>query len=90
METTVATHKDAWIKDVDRKLIGVSYPMHRDVAEEKLRGLRVEGDDAIKYFSNIEWPVSSHDDFVNKFRLAKIHASGSEHKPTMNTGGLTS
>jgi len=38
--------------------------MHRSVAEKKLGGLEVEGEDATKYFSNIEWPVSSFDEFV--------------------------
>jgi predicted transcriptional regulator len=89
METTVATPKVAWIKDVDSKLSGVSYPMDRSVAEKKLKGLNIEGVDVTKHFDKIEWPVSSHDDLVSKFSKAKIGAA-SEHKPTIKTPGVSS
>jgi predicted transcriptional regulator len=92
MGTTVAIHKgkESWIRDIDYRLSGASYPMDRNVAENKLKGVNIDGDDATNYFSNIEWPVHSYDDFIRKFRLAKMHASGSEQKPIINIGGLTS
>jgi hypothetical protein len=84
METTGTIHKDAWIKDVDSKLSGVSYPMDRTVADQKLSGLKIDGEDVTKSLEKMVWPVSNHDDFVSKFRQAK--ASGTaESKSNVST-----
>jgi predicted transcriptional regulator len=85
METTESIHKDAWIKDVDSKLSGASYPMDRSVAEQKLKGLNIEGVDATKHFDMIEWPASSREDLVDKFQKAKKGGSVPEHDPAKNT-----
>ncbi|MDW5562633.1 MAG: hypothetical protein SA339_05340 [Methanomassiliicoccus sp.] len=85
METTASIHKDAWIKDVDSKLSGASYPMDRSVAEQKLKGLNIDGDDATKFFGNMAWPASSHDDLVDKLQRAKTGGAAPEHNPAKNT-----
>lgn len=90
METTESIHKDAWIKDVDSRLSDISYPMDRSVAEQKLKGLSIDGDDATKHFGDMVWPAKSHDDFVDKLRQAKKGGAAPEHGRALNTAARTS
>lgn len=89
METTKSIHRDAWIKDVDSRLSGVSYPMDRSVAEQKLKGLNIDGDDATKNFSAMVWPAKSHDDFVDKLVKSKTGGAAPEHDPAKNAPSRT-
>jgi predicted transcriptional regulator len=85
METNASIHRDAWIKDVDSKLSGVSYPMDRSVAEQKLKGLSIDGDDATKNFDSMAWPAKSHDDLVDQLRKSNKGGAAPEHNPAKNT-----
>jgi predicted transcriptional regulator len=71
MERRETMQRESWLMDVDDKLRGVNFPLDRNTAEEKLRGVSIEGEDASNYFDRIDWPVNSRDEFVDRIRSAR-------------------
>jgi hypothetical protein len=67
----IQKRSESWLRDVDDKLSRATYPMDRAAAEEALKGVNIEEEDSSWYFDTIEWPVSSRDDFLDKFRRAR-------------------
>ncbi len=86
MERRESMQKEDWFMDIENRLQGASYPMERDMAEEKLKGASVEGEDVSKYFDEIDWPVSSPDDLREKIRWAR--GSSGKERATSGVPGL--
>ena len=66
-----STQMESKMNEIRNRLKGVDYPLDRDTAEEKLRGIKVGGKDITEYFDQVNWPINSESDLDNRFSRLK-------------------
>ncbi|MBI0583797.1 MAG: hypothetical protein ISF22_06160 [Methanomassiliicoccus sp.] len=59
------------MRDVDDRLSNATFPMDRQMAEERIQGLDIDREQANRYLDNIEWPVNSRDELRDQVRRAR-------------------
>lgn len=60
----------SWPIDVTTRMVGVSFPVDRRTAEERLDGVNVKGRNVTEYFDNMRFPLNSPADLTEQIKNA--------------------
>ncbi len=76
----------SWAIDVTSNLKGADFPLDREAAEDRLRGVQIEGKDASYYLEKIDFPVDNPTELMGEIS-DQVEAEGGGRASSSRAGG---